>query len=727
MTTEPHNSSSLLEAALRYGRKGFPVLPVNGKHPLVKDWPDVATADPKQIREWWAKWPDANIGLVTGDRSGRFILDIDGTDGERSLAVLEDQHGGPLPETLEVSTGRGRHLYFQLHGLDIRNSSGDLAPGLDVRGNGGLAILPPSVHSSGKRYEFLNRNPVADPPDWLVKLLLQSTSCSRPATADENGQAQKIPEGRRNTTLTSLAGTMRRRGMSIDAIRAALWAENLQRCDPPLSDGDIDTIANSIGRYAPAEPPKTEPPRAPEPESPTEVPPRPEPQPETEAILGREDVSNSERFVNLHGDSVRFWHGRNRWLLWDGARWDEDALGRVVELAKETARNIFLECSRLPEEEARPMARWAVRSLNRDKINSMLALAESHPKIATTTENWDRDPWALNFANGTVNLCDGQLRPHSKSDFITKIVRCNFTPDLVGPRWTKFVEQTFGDLAGWMQKAVGYSLTAVTSEKVAFLLWGKTNTAKTTFLTTLAELFAGYSALLQIETLMWSKTPDNNTSADLVDLRGARLAVTSETDEGQRLREAKLKRITQGMGKIKSCRKYENPIDFAETHKLWMDCNHQPIVRGSDEGIWGRLIIIPCTHEVAEPDQDKKLKEKLLGESEAIASWVVAGALLWHKEGLGRPEMIVKTRNQWRLQMDVIGQFLSECVEEDPESSVRAGELYKAFKAWCEKEGIEHPITSTAFGLRLGERGLPKDEDRKGTFYPNLKLKGGLF
>src|SRR5207237_1228120 len=101
-----------------------------------------------------------------------------------------------------------------------------------------------------------------------------------------------------------------------------------------------------------------------------------------------------------------------------------------------------------------------------------------------------------------------------------------------------------------------------------------------------------------------SKTTDNNTNSDLANLCGARLAITSETEEGQRLSEAKLKRITQGMGTITAIRKYENPISFPETHKLWLDCNHQPVIRGVDDAIWNRLVIIPCTNRVSEEKID---------------------------------------------------------------------------------------------------------------------------
>ena len=312
-----------------------------------------------------------------------------------------------------------------------------------------------------------------------------------------------------------------------------------------------------------------------------------------------------------------------------------------------------------------------------------------------------------------------------REDYITKLLRCKYVHDLCGPRWLHFIEETFGDLADWMQKAVGYSLTGVTREKAVFLLLGPTNTGKTTFLSTLKTIFADYASLIQIDTLMWSRSQDNNASADLADLRGARFVMTSETEEGQRLREAKLKRITQGMGEIKTARKYENPITFSETHKLWIDANFAPAIRGGDDAIWKRLLPIPCKHKLLEKNKDPELPGKLLHEMEAIASWAVAGAVRWHKEGLERPESIEETRDSWKSSMDFIGNFIDECCVEGLEEDVGATQLYQAFVDWAKKQGYEHPLTQTSFGTRLFDRGYGKGrESRTGRkTYSGLRLR----
>jgi len=251
---------NMLEMALDLAKEGWRVFPVapRDKIPLVERWQEVATStDRNQIIGWWERHPQANIGIVTGQGSNLWVLDVDGEEGEQQLDALQEEHD-VLPWTLEATTGKGRHLYF-MHADGVRNTSRKLGPGLDTRGEGGYVLAPPSVHPNGKQYEWSSAtgDPVAA-PDWLVNLVTAE------ATGDARGDRQQatggqvaaddggpIPAGQRNATLTSLAGSMRRRGMTTSAILGALRAENIARCDPPLDQRDVERIATSVARYQP--------------------------------------------------------------------------------------------------------------------------------------------------------------------------------------------------------------------------------------------------------------------------------------------------------------------------------------------------------------------------------------------------------------------------------------------------------------------------------------------
>lgn len=259
--------------ALFLGSKGFAVFPLftiengqcscsnpnctdQGKHPigsLVPQGFKNADTDQQIIREWWSLYPDANIGIATGDVSQVVVLDVDvKSGGETSLAILEERMG-QIPDTWCVLTGGGgMHLYFRMPDADVRNSVSAVAPGIDVRGNGGYVVAPPSHHISGESYRWSavlhpKKVDLAPVPEWLLKRMLP-----RGAGASETKtMPTKIKEGERNNWMTSVAGSMRRKGFCGDAIYAAIAIENRRRCVPPMDDREVRRIANSVERYAP--------------------------------------------------------------------------------------------------------------------------------------------------------------------------------------------------------------------------------------------------------------------------------------------------------------------------------------------------------------------------------------------------------------------------------------------------------------------------------------------
>jgi hypothetical protein len=214
-----------------------------------------ATTDETQIRAWWQQHPEANIGIATGERSGLIVLDID-RNGYLSLQQMEGQYGA-LPETPTVRTGGGgQHLYFSNpSGMPIRNRVG-LLPGIDVRGDDGYVVGAGSLHFSGERYLYLrgktpSQLPLQPCPAWLLNMISGKRSPKLEAEISIN-------EGERNSALASLGGVMRRRGMSREAIEAALIQDNRVRCEPPLDDEEVRTIAASISKY-PAHPDEARP------------------------------------------------------------------------------------------------------------------------------------------------------------------------------------------------------------------------------------------------------------------------------------------------------------------------------------------------------------------------------------------------------------------------------------------------------------------------------------
>ncbi len=232
-------NSSLLDAALAYAERGWRVIPVHGitaggdctcgaddcsspgKHPLISAWQKKATTDPDTIRGWFTAWPNINIGIATGSASGIAVLDVD------AITLLN----GWESSTLTAQTGKGRHLYFALDGTRVRNSAGKLSSGLDMRGDGGFVVAPPSRHASGKHYAWVNPTASLQPlPVW--------TLTNKP-----------IPNGQRNDSLFKIGCAMIQRGESVETIEAELLSVNADRCIPPLPGAEVKAIAASAARY----------------------------------------------------------------------------------------------------------------------------------------------------------------------------------------------------------------------------------------------------------------------------------------------------------------------------------------------------------------------------------------------------------------------------------------------------------------------------------------------
>lgn len=264
----PERLGSWTSYALTYAAMNWPIIPLHtvadgrcscgnptcsspGKHPRTRNGLHDASTDRATILGWGERWPDSNLAIVTGSASGVWALDVDARHGGLdTLADLIDRHG-PLPDTpMAITGGGGQHWLFR-HAEGVRNRAG-IAPGIDVRGEGGYIAVEPSVHASGNAYAWEASSDPTDglapvsAPEWLMAMVVADAPRQAAPVA-----AGAIAEGGRNNALASLAGTMRRAGMGREAIEAALVAENDQRCVPPLPRQEVERIAWSIARKEP--------------------------------------------------------------------------------------------------------------------------------------------------------------------------------------------------------------------------------------------------------------------------------------------------------------------------------------------------------------------------------------------------------------------------------------------------------------------------------------------
>jgi len=443
----------------------------------------------------------------------------------------------------------------------------------------------------------------------------------------------------------------------------------------------------------------------------------------------RSDLGNAQRLVARHGRDLRYVTAWNGWAVWDGCRWKRDDMLEAENRAKETVQSLYAEVAKLSDEDERKkMAGFALASESAFKIRAMLQMAKS--EVAARAEDFDTDPDLLTFLNGTLHLPTSELRTHRQSDNITKLVNYRYLDGTPCTAFLKFIHEVMGGqddqdrarrLVTYLQVAFGYSLTGQTREKVAFVLHGAGDNGKTTLLNCFRELIEEHSLVLQIDSLMGGRWDKSNAQADLADLQGTRFAMTSETDSEQHLSEGRLKRITQGMGKIRAVRKYENPITFPETHKLWLDCNHRPSVKDDGNAIWKRLHLIPFDVVITKDRQDKELSEKLRAEAEGILAWAVEGARKWYEEGLTKPAEVDAATQAWREENDLLEAFLSECCIRKSNARVSKTHLYQTYKSWNDNGGLQSE-TKIRFGKKLVERGFDDYSDGNTRYWLGLGL-----
>ncbi|MDP8952211.1 MAG: phage/plasmid primase, P4 family, partial [Actinomycetota bacterium] len=422
------------------------------------------------------------------------------------------------------------------------------------------------------------------------------------------------------------------------------------------------------------------------------------------------DMGNAERLAARHGEDLRYVHAWGGWLVWTGRHWEADETGEVVRRAKRTARAIYGEAEKPEYAELRKeLGRHAIKSEAKSRIEAMVALAQSEPGIPVRPDELDADRWLLNVENGTIDLRSGELREQRREDLIMRLAPVEYDPDAKAPTWGEFLERVLPseELRGFVQRAVGYSLTGDTRERVLLILHGMGRNGKSTFLEAIREALGaedGYAMKTPAETLM--AKPAGGIPNDVARLKGARFVAASETEKDRRLAEALVKEIT-GNDTISARFMRAEWFDFRPTHKVWLATNHKPEIRGTDRAIWDRIRLVPFDVRIPDEEIDRELPEKLKAELPGILAWAVRGCLDWQENGLGEPEEVREATEAYRSEMDALASFIEDCCVVHLDATATSQALYDAYKAWCEENG-ERSESKRSFGVRLTELGFER-------------------
>lgn len=441
-------------------------------------------------------------------------------------------------------------------------------------------------------------------------------------------------------------------------------------------------------------------------------------------VYNNTDAGNAKRFVDQHGQNVLYCHSTGQLLTWDGKRFARDSAGEVKEMAKATALSVYGEAENAPSRSEREsLAKWALKSEGRDRINAMIDLAKSDPRIRVDAADLDADPLLLNCANGTLDLRIGELREHRREDNLTKLCPHEYDGNASCPQFLKFLNEILAEnsqLIGFVQRFLGYSLVGEVKEHILLIFYGGGSNGKSTLLETWRELLGGDYAMTAPRGLMTaSKNPRHPT--ELADLQGMRLVVLDETEDGDYLSESLVKSLTGG-NVIRARRMNKDFYEFPPSHTPVLATNHRPKVRGTDHAIWRRLKFVPFTVTIPDAQQDKYLKDKLKSEFPGILAWMVAGCLDWQQNGLGEPSEVASATNEYRSDCDEIGSFLREYCVIDPNERVQSSRLYEAYKTWAVRSGVSYE-SQRDFSSRLKERGFNSSKSNGVMVFRGLGLK----
>jgi len=426
------------------------------------------------------------------------------------------------------------------------------------------------------------------------------------------------------------------------------------------------------------------------------------------------DLGNAERLVAQHGDDLRFCPGLG-WLAWDGRRWQKDDTGERVRRAKLTVRAIYAEAAAISDEAVRKaVAAWAKKSESAGHIRALLSLAESDERIVVSAKDVDSDPFAFNVTNGTIDLRTGVLRPHRREDLITKLAPVAFNPEASAPIFQGFLSSVFArdaHLIGFVQRFLGYSLTADTREQVLFFAYGHGSNGKSTLFSLVCSILGDY-AKTAAPSLLVARPGQQPHPTERADLHGARLVTAVEIGQGKALDEELVKQLT-GTDVIKARYMGRDFFEFAPTHKLLISANHKPSIKGTDHAIWRRIALVPFAVRFDGEGKDAELPAKLARELEGVLAWLVQGCLEWLAEGLRPPASVIEATAAYRREQDTVGTWLEDRCVAIGELWVTSASLYTDYQEWAKATG-EHPLTQRALGMALTERGFTPDKGSKG-------------
>jgi len=423
------------------------------------------------------------------------------------------------------------------------------------------------------------------------------------------------------------------------------------------------------------------------------------------------DMWNAEIFAKQNGHMIRNCGHLGGWYVWNGKIWELDETYRITQLARETVNSLY-EMARKEEDPKKQKFFYQHIKLsgNKGKIEAMIGLARSNAETSIIADQFDRDIFILNCQNGVLDLKNKKFLEHSPDLLLTKICRTHYDETADCPRWKEFLKTIFfgnDELMNFIQKAVGYALTGDVSRQMFFILYGNGSNGKSTFVETIFAMLGDYAASASTSTFTLKR--NNEIPNDVARLKGKRLVITSELEQSRHLDEALVKKFTSEEPILARFLHHEF-FEFKPTGKIFFSTNYKPTIRGTDDGIWRRIKLIPFNYKFSDNQKIENYAEKyLFTELPGILRWAVEGYYKLLDEGMKEPDAVRYATGEYKTSEDAVGQFMEEFCVVLPQAKVLVLELYDHYR-----NHTDHLIKKKDFNDYLERRGFTKDRATMG-------------
>lgn len=441
------------------------------------------------------------------------------------------------------------------------------------------------------------------------------------------------------------------------------------------------------------------------------------------------DVRNARTLAKLFRGRLMHVPERGKWMKWTDTGWIWCELGEEMAYAKEVAQWLITEAQSVIAQDSdrgKRMMAQAVTAHSLARLTAMLELAKSEPGMSVNVSALDADPMLLGVRNGVVDLRKGALLAHAPEMLITKQCNADYVRDSVCPMWLRFLDQIFeGDDAtiDTIQRAAGYTSTGLNTEEKLFVCVGHGSNGKSVFGNVMHYILGGYSQVAPGTLLVARRSDDTSARSDIAGLAGCRNVGINELQAGDRMDEQVVKMLA-GREAIAARYMYRDYFSFVPQFTPWLRTNHKPIVTGTDDGIWRRLVIVKFGRRFTDDEKDPFLEQKLMAERDGILAWMIDGARKYLQDGgLKLSPAIRQEGAKYRQESDILNEFLEDRTELDVNGRVSQQSLYRIWTDWCSAGGYRYN-SKAAFTRRMTERGYAATKSHGERFYSGIRVRG---